>query len=135
MSDRKNNFELMNRRRSSVKSSNNTNHPRASLTSSGDTSPIPTIASRSSTQSVVLVRAPSFLSPKSSRKVSKSESQRSDRSNRSNKSDRSKKSDQSNENNSEKCNSYTKRPPSKRQKTLTSSFLRKKRIEYTGMRD
>lgn len=118
MSDRKNNLELLNRRRSSVRSI--PANARSSITSSGNTSPIQTIASRSSTQSVVIVRAPSFLSPTSVRKKSKSgseKSERSDKSSKSNKSSKSAKSDKSR----------------KSRKTLTSSFLRRKRAEYAGL--
>lgn len=116
MSDRKNNLEMLTRRRSSIRSI--PVNARTSITSSGNTSPIQTIASRSSTQSVVVVHAPSFLSPTSVRKKSKSGSEKSERSDKSSKSNKSAKSAKSDK--------------SRRRRTLTSSFLRRKRIEYAG---
>lgn len=119
--NKKNCLELQSRRRSSTKSSQNL---RASISSaSPNMSPIRTIASRCSPQTVVVVRPPSFLSPSSGRKMAKTGSQKSDRSDKSIKSDHSVKSDK------------LKRVASgsgKRRMTLTSSFLRRKRVEYAG---
>lgn len=107
---RRTSIELQNRRKSSVRSTSTNN--RASVSSSGNTSPIPTVASRYSSQSVVVVQPPSLLSP--TRKKSKPGSVKSD------KSDKSAKSNKSN-------TSITKQKP-----RLTSSFLKRKREEYAG---
>lgn len=101
---RRTSIELQNRRKSSVNSNN-----RASVSSSGNTSPIPTVASRYSSQSVVVVQPPSLLSPKS--KKSKPGSIKSDKSDKSNKSNTS---------------------ITKQKSRLTSSFLKRKREEYAG---
>lgn len=97
---RRTSIELQNRRKSSVKSNN-----RASVTSSGNTSPIPTVASRHSSQSVIVVQPPSLL------KKSKPGSIKSDKSDKSNKSNTS---------------------ITKQKLRLTSSFLKRKREEYAG---
>lgn len=109
---RRTSIELQNRRKSSEKT-NSTNN-RASVSSSGNTSPIPTVASRSSSQSVVIVQPPSLLSPVR-KKLKPGSSIKSD------KSDKSAKSIKSN-------TSITKQKP-----RLTSSFLKRKREEYAGI--
>lgn len=121
MSERKNNLELLNRRRSSSKSVStaSSNPARVSVSSSGNTSPINTIAGRSSTQSVIVVRAPSFLTPTNVRKISKSGSEKSEHSDKSLKSEKSVKSDKSRQSN--------------KRRGLTTSFLRRKRVEYAGI--
>lgn len=127
--NKKNNLELQTRRRSSTRSSQNL---RASITStsSPNISPIPTIAGRSSAQSVVIVRPPSFLSPSGGRKMmKKTGSQKSDQSEKSTKSDQSVKSSKSDKSKRTSASTST----GKRRMTLTSSFLRRKRIEYAGI--
>lgn len=121
MSERKNNLELLNRRRSSSRSISvtSTNPARVSVSSSGNTSPINTIAGRTSTQSVIVVRAPSFLTPTNVRKISKSGSEKSEHSEKSLKSEKSVKSDKSRQSN--------------KRRGLTTSFLRRKRVEYAGI--
>lgn len=121
MSDRKNNLELLNRRRSSPRSISaaSSNLARISVSSSGNTSPINTIAERSLTQSVIVVRAPSFLTPTNVRKISKSGSEKSEHSEKSIKSEKSVKSDRSRQSN--------------KRRGLTTSFLRRKRVEYAGI--
>lgn len=126
--NKKNSLELQTRRRSSTRSSQNL---RTSITSiSPNISPIPTIASRSSAQSVVIVQPPSFLTPSGGRKMmKKTGSQKSDQSEKSTKSDQSLKSSKSDKAKRASATTST----AKRRMTLTSSFLRRKRIEYAGI--
>lgn len=119
---KRNSMELFSRRRSSIKSPANGN--RTSTTSNGNgtenpqpSSPIPTISSRRSSQSVVFVRTPSMLSNSASQPPSNSERKKSKTG-----SDISDKSD---------GNKSTKKR--RMSNALTSSFLRRKREEYAGI--
>lgn len=119
-----NTFEMQStRRRSSTVSilllGNPSLQTQSSVSStSGYGSPIRTIAGRSSTQSVIVVRPPpSFLSPANVRRqIAKSGSEKSLKSNLSGKSSKSGRP----------------RKSAKIPKHLTSSFLRRKRAEYAG---
>lgn len=105
---------------------NPSSEPRAFVSSnSAFGSPIQTIAGRSGTQSVIVVRAPpSFLSPTNIRRqISKSGSEKSERSEKSVKSNLSEKSSKSGR----------LRKSAKSRKGLSSSFLRRKRAEYAGI--
>lgn len=118
------NIELQNQRRSSSRSAQTIRS-----SSIDNQSPIQTVSGRSCTQSAVVVRTPSFLAPSNSRKKSRTGSDKSTRSNKSNKSNKSEKSDQSTQSEQPEIKSGQ---HGKRRMTLTSSFLRRKRIEYAG---
>lgn len=118
-------MELFSRRRSSTKSPSSGNQRSSTSSTIGGTngidnapsSPIPTISSRRSSQSVVFVRTPSMLSTSASQPPYNSERKKSKTG-----SDVSDKSDASKNTKKRRISNV-----------LTSSFLRRKRAEYAGM--
>lgn len=117
-------LELQTRRRSSSRSTSSAGAARASITSTGNVSPVQTIASRSSTHSIIVVRAPPTLlgTPTSAgKRISRTTSRLSSNSFHEAASDRSEKSEKS------ECKTGRIR------QALTSSFLRRKRVEYAGI--
>lgn len=120
-------LELQTRRRSSSRSSNSAGGAgaRASITSTGNVSPVRTIASRSSTHSIIVVKAPPTLLTSVTPTTTTSSQKRISRLSSGSLHD-------STDHQSEKCDQSSSKTGKMRQ-ALTSSFLRRKRVEYAGI--